>query len=53
MLARATAGSGSADVSDEALKEWMRLPKEMLTNYCEKEKKQKPVYVPVGQSCVI
>ena len=31
-------------LTDEPLKEWMRLPKEMLANYCDKEKRVKPMY---------
>lgn len=38
-------GAGvSGGVTTEPMEEWQRLPKEMLQNYCVKEKWQKPTY---------
>ena len=41
---RTAGGSEGTGVTTEPMEEWQRLPKELLQNYCQKEKLQKPVY---------
>ena len=47
-----TAGGGGAGpgVTTEPMEEWQRLPKELLQNYCQKEKLQKPTYQVINGS---